>query len=108
MKRSLVGSSVGAALLLTASFALAQTTIEITPEEERTFYTTVTKEKIAKAPPAGLSISVGAEIPRDVELYEVPASVQVASVKRYRYTVVNDRVVLVDPTSRKVVRVISK
>ena len=46
----------------------------------------------------------GAELPSTgVTYYEVPAEY---GVKNYRYTVVNDRTVLVDPHSHRIVQVI--
>lgn len=50
-------------------------------------------------------IAVGATLPPDgVTYYEVPAEY---GVKNYRYAHVNDRVVLVDPGTRRVVQVIN-
>jgi len=50
------------------------------------------------------NVVVGETLPSAVEYYEVPAS---AGVKTsYRYSVVNDRTVLVDPHTRKIVQVI--
>jgi hypothetical protein len=94
--------------LFGAGSALAQGTIEITPEQETSVYTIITKEKVRKAPPADVTVSVGAVLPETVEVYEVPTTVEVPAVRKYRYTVVKDQVVLVDPTSRKVVKVIKK
>jgi uncharacterized protein YcfJ len=49
-------------------------------------------------------VHVGAVLPKSgVTLYEVPSQYK---VKGYRYTVVNDTPVLVDPGSRKIVQVI--
>jgi Protein of unknown function (DUF1236)/Glycine zipper len=49
-------------------------------------------------------VRVGAVLPSSgVTYYEVPAEY---GVRNYRYTVVNDRVVLVDPGSHRVVQVI--
>jgi len=49
-------------------------------------------------------VRVGAVLPSSgVTYYEVPAEY---GVRDYRYTVVNDRVVLVDPRSHRVVQVI--
>lgn len=49
-------------------------------------------------------VAVGAVLPSSgVTYYEVPATY---GVKEYRYTRVNNRVVLVDPTTRRVVQVI--
>ena len=49
-------------------------------------------------------VRVGAVLPsQGVQYYEVPAEY---GVKGYRYTVVNDRTVLVDPRSHRIVEVI--
>ncbi len=49
-------------------------------------------------------VTVGTVLPaQGVRYYEVPEQY---GVRDYRYTVVNDRVVLVDPSSRRVVQVI--
>jgi uncharacterized protein YcfJ len=49
-------------------------------------------------------VRIGAELPSSgVTYYEVPAEY---GVKDYRYTVVNNRTVLVDPRSRRIVEVI--
>lgn len=103
----LMGAVAGAAWLFAAGSAPAQV-LEITPEQETTVYTTVTRERVRTPPPAGFRVGIGVEVPTAVELYEVPATVDVVPVRRYRYTVVDDQVVLVDPGTRKVVRVIRK
>ena len=49
-------------------------------------------------------VVIGAELPSaGVTYYEVPAEY---GVKDYRYTVVNDRTVLVDPRTHRIVQVI--
>jgi hypothetical protein len=49
-------------------------------------------------------VIVGAELPESgVTYYEVPSEY---GVRDYRYTVVNDRTVLVDPRTRRVIQVI--
>lgn len=99
---------VAAALLASVSFAHAQAVIELSPEQRTTVYTTITKERVRTPPPAGLSFRVGAVVPAEVELYAVPEAVEVPSVRRHRYTVWNDQVVLVDPQSRKVIQIIER
>jgi hypothetical protein len=49
-------------------------------------------------------VVVGEPLPQSVELYPVPADVGVRT--EYRYSVVNDRTVLVDPRTRRVIQVI--
>lgn len=49
-------------------------------------------------------VVVGEALPSSVELYSVPADTGVKT--EYRYTVVNDRTVLVDPRTRKIIQII--
>jgi hypothetical protein len=50
------------------------------------------------------AVAVGAELPGEgVTYYEVPSEY---GVRNYRYTVVNDRTVLVDPRTHRIVEVI--
>jgi hypothetical protein len=48
-------------------------------------------------------VRIGAELPSTVTYYEVPSEYKVT---KYRYAVVNNKTVLVDPGNRKVVEVI--
>ena len=67
------------------------------------FNTYVVKEKRASYK-YDRTVAVGAELPSSgVTYYDVPAEY---GVKNYRYTVVNDRTVLVDPGSHRIVQVI--
>jgi hypothetical protein len=96
---------------LLSGSAVAQTVgvgIDFTPDQERTVYSTITRERVRTAPPAGFSVSVGATVPQEVELYEVPSAVEYAPAREYRYTTYQDRVYLVEPKTRKVVRIIER
>src|SRR5947209_4628191 len=110
MKTRLIGGAVGTMLLLGIGPAAAQPAVEFewTPEHERGVYSRVTRERVRTAPRAGFSVEVGAAVPEDVELYDMPADIEYAPVRRYRYTVHEDRVYVVDPSNRKVVRVIRR
>ena len=53
----------------------------------------------------GSEVIVGAELPEaGLTYYEVPAEY---NVPQYRYTVVNNRTVLVDPRTRRIVQVVN-
>jgi hypothetical protein len=49
-------------------------------------------------------VVVGAPLPQTVQLHAIPADVGVQT--QYRYSVVNDQTVLVDPSTRRVVQVL--
>ena len=75
----------------------------ISDDRRAGFHTYVVKEKRASYK-YDRDVVVGAELPTSgVTYYDVPAEY---GVKNYRYTIVNDRTVLVDPSSRRVVQVL--
>ena len=88
----------------TTSSTTTTTTTTITPQQETAIRTYVTKEKTRSvAAPSGFSITTGATLPQDVELHSFGSDV---GVSQYRYVIMNDRTVLVDPTTRRVVRMV--
>ena len=80
---------------------------ELTPAQRSAIYDAVRKDK-SKVAPSRFSTDVGAEVPAMIELYVLPDDilVQNPTTKFYKYTVVQDRVVLVDPTNMRIVAVI--
>lgn len=60
--------------------------------------------------PPGVTAAVGSELPPALELYTLPDSAlaTIPAAKLFKYTVVGDRVVLVDPTTMRVVHVLSQ
>lgn len=94
------------AMLLSAP-ALAQsstttTTTTITTEQTGKVRSYVMKEK-PESVKITKEVSVGAELPNEVELRTLPADVGVTD---YSYTVVNGQTVLVEPRTRKIVKII--
>lgn len=103
-----------AALIVGAGTGWAQsttttTTTTITPEQETTIYRTITHEQVAvQPPPPNWAPSVGIAVPDQVQLYDMPSTVDVPTVRSDRYTVINGHVVLVDPSTHRVVRIIER
>ncbi len=71
---------------------------------------TVIRQRLTTTRPVQLQerITVGATVPSSVELVEVPETVvtEVPTVRNYRYFVWNNDVVLVDPSTRRVVQIL--
>src|SRR3954469_5943817 len=87
---------------LISSGALAQTaTVDIAPEQRTKIKQYVTTQKVA---PVTLKekVTVGATLPSDVRLQSVPADWG-PSVTKYQYVYTDNHVVLVEPSTRKVV-----
>jgi Protein of unknown function (DUF1236) len=84
--------------------AWAQTVIELNPQQRTTIKEYVVREKV-KPITVKERIVVGATLPTEVELVTVP-SAWGPSVVKYRYVYDGNRVVFVDPSSRKVIQII--
>jgi hypothetical protein len=103
MKRTLIGVAAAAVV---ATSALAQTLI-IEPQQRTVIRNYVVKERVR---PIELRerVVVGATIPAEVELTPVPETIyaEVPSLRPYRYFVWDDRFVLVEPSSRRVLQIV--
>lgn len=105
MAAVLVGFA-GAAFAQTGSTTTSTTTTttKFEPAWRSEIKEYVVKEKrTAVPPPAGYTVSVGTPLPPAVELYSFPTS---APYAKYRYSVVGNETVVVDPSDRRVVEVI--
>ena len=97
MRTQLIGA--GAALMLLAGAgAVAAQDVIITPEQDTVVREYVKKQPLASVKIPGVELNIGTALPDTVELHEVP------DVK-YRYVVVDNRTVLVDPGTRKIIKV---
>lgn len=92
-------------LLSAAASAQVNVPLRITSEEEARVYSALTRGSLRKPAPAGAKLAIGTRVPIAVPLDDVPDTVP-APIRGYRYTVHSDRVYIVDPSTRKVVRVI--
>lgn len=81
----------------------------LTPEQKAEIARAVRQSDRKVVVPQGLSAQIGGELPAALELYMLPdlALARIPAAKLYKYTVVNNRVVLVDPTTMRVVDILS-
>jgi hypothetical protein len=79
----------------------------LSPAQRNAIYAEVSKDK-SKTSPKDFSPVVGADVPPMIELYTLPddALAAVPAAKLYKYTMVENRVVVVDPTKMRVIDVI--
>ena len=92
-------TSAAGFLLLAGIGAAAAEDVVIAPEQETVIKEYVHKQPLASVKLPGVQLSIGSTLPDTVELHEVP------NVK-YRYVVVDNRTVIVDPGTRKIIKVI--
>jgi hypothetical protein len=85
----------------------AEQKLSLTPAQRRAIYAAVTKDK-SKTAKIHFPATVGAEVPPVLELYALPEDAVAGNqtAKFFEYTIVQDKVVLVDPTRMRVVDVI--
>jgi hypothetical protein len=98
MKMRLSTAAAGFLLLAGVGAAAAQDVI-IAPEQETVIREHVKKQPLASVELPGVELNIGSTLPETVELHEVPDV-------EYRYVVVDNRTVLVDPGTRKIVKII--
>src|SRR3982751_4621831 len=91
--------AAAAVLLLVGIGAAAAEDVIIQPEQDTVIREYVKKQPLASVKVPGVELNVGTALPDTVELHEVP------NVK-YRYVVVDNQTVVVDPDTRKIVKVI--
>ena len=110
-------------LSATGSFAAAQTTspvgkseqshdlkpLNLTPTQKEAIFTAVRRSSVSVTqPPSSLSVAIGAQVPASTQIYTLPDAVvaDLPELRSYRFTVVNDTLLLIDPTSMRVVEII--
>ncbi|WP_379070882.1 DUF1236 domain-containing protein [Mesorhizobium sp. UC22_110] len=74
--------------------------IVIQPEQKTVIREYVHKNPVASINVLGLELNLGSRVPETVTLHEVPDT-------RYRYTVIDNRTVLVDPETHEIVEVLN-
>jgi hypothetical protein len=122
MRTALVTGTVILTLSVTGDLAVAQSAgvsgtataaspeLQLTPQQRAQIYDSVTSRKLKVQAPGNLHIAVDGEVPPSMELYDFPdnIAIDVPATKFYKYTIVQNEVVLVDPTKMKVVDVIRR
>jgi hypothetical protein len=82
--------------------------LQFTPAQKTAILTAIRKDAPKGASPVNFVAAVGSPVPPSIELYILPdgALAQVPEAKMVKYTTVQNQVVLVDPTTMRVVDVI--
>jgi hypothetical protein len=82
----------------------AEQKLELTPAERSAIYKTVSKDT-SKVAPQPFSTKIGDEVPPMIELYSLPDQTvaENPAAKLYKYTIVENEVVVVDPTKMRIV-----
>lgn len=103
MKRLILATAI-ATTLVASSTAFAQVSITIGQPEQTRIKEYVVKEKV-KPVMITEKVTVGATLPSNVELHAAPSDWG-PKASKYRYVYTNDHVVLVEPSSRRVIHIV--
>jgi len=106
----ILAAGIAAATAQTSGMTEPSMALQLTPQQRTEIYQAVSNNKLRTPPPPNTPVTVGAQIPPVTELYALPESVttDVPSAKFYRYTIAQNHVLIVDPTTLKVVDVINR
>jgi hypothetical protein len=82
--------------------------LKLSPAQKTAILNAVLQESAKITPPANIQVSVGGQVPPSIELYTLPsgAMAQSPELRSLKYTMAQNQVVLVDPTTMRVVDVI--
>ncbi|WP_202379459.1 DUF1236 domain-containing protein [Mesorhizobium sp. 131-2-5] len=97
MRMHLTGAAA-ALVLLAGVGAVAAEEVIVTPEQDTVVREYVKKQPLASVKVPGVELNVGTALPETVEIHEIPKV-------KYRYVVIDNRTVLVDPGTHKIVKV---
>ncbi len=108
MKKSLLTAVAAAMIASASSIALAQTTTTTTTtwtnDQGTVFREYSSTKKYAPISDPKIELNVGTTLPQTVTVYDLPATIKVQEPSRYSYTIVNDHPVVVERTTRRIVR----
>jgi Protein of unknown function (DUF1236) len=104
MKHSLLAGVAALSMLLGGQAIAQSVSVELSPDQRTRIKQYVVKEKV-KPVTIKERVSVGAVLPGDVQLVAVPSDWG-PTLTQYRYVYHDNHIVLVEPSSRKVVQII--
>ncbi len=88
--------------------AITTQKVALSPAQKTAIYNAVSKDRPKGTTPANFQAMVGAQVPPSIELYALPpeAVATAHDAAGFRYTMMNNQVILVDPLTLKVVDII--
>ena len=90
--------------------AMAKDSLSLTSAQERTAWKDISRQASSQMAPSGFSPTIGATVPTEISIKPVPAKVvsQVSTLRPYDYALLQDKLLIVNPSDKKVVDVINR
>jgi hypothetical protein len=95
---------------MTPAASMASDNLTLTPDQQKTAWRDLAKQASAQSAPSNFTASVGTTVPTDIRLHTIPtrAASQLQELKPYRYAVLSNELLIVNPNDKKVVDVINR
>jgi Protein of unknown function (DUF1236) len=105
----LLCSIAGASAAETGPFLVASDDFVLTGAQEQLLWQRLGRNASSSTAPSGLISAVGATLPASVALHALPATVtrQVPAVRPYKYAILGKSLLIINPTDRVIVDVIT-
>jgi hypothetical protein len=83
--------------------------LNLTSAQQKEIWQGVSKQASKETAPAGFKATVGAAAPSSIKLQPLPSTVasEVPAVKPYDFAMLQNQVLIVDPSSRKIVDIVT-
>lgn len=108
MKKTIMAAAFAAALASSMGIANAQTATTTTTwsnEYGQVMQTYSTSQKYAPINDPALVVNEGVVLPGTVQVHPLPPTITIDQPNRYSYTIINQKPVVVDRETRRVIRV---
>ena len=93
-----------------AKTAAASDTLSLSNAQQKSIWSDVSHHASNQSAPLGFDAAVGTALPSRVSIYPMPrkAARDVPAVKPYRYAMLQDKVLIVNPSDRKIADVVTR
>jgi Protein of unknown function (DUF1236) len=90
--------------------ATAGDTLALSATQQKEIWKDLSRHAANQTAPSGFNATVGAAIPSGISLYPLPrqAARDVPAVKPYRFAMLQDKIVIVNPSDKKIADVVAK
>lgn len=88
----------------------ASDTLTLSDSQQKSIWNDVSRRASNESAPSGFNAAVGTVLPTDVSIHALPrrATRDVPEVKPYRYAMMQDKLLIVNPSDHKIADIVSK
>jgi hypothetical protein len=93
-----------------AGASMASDTLNLSATQQKQIWKDLSRHAANQTAPSGFNAAVGTAVPASVSIYPLPrqAARDVPAVKPYRFAMLQNRIVIVNPSDKKIADVVAK